>query len=298
MVHRFLPPGSYINAKDMSPNTLAKLMINLVRKRSKYFDYFKWHNHYNFVDNYDLSGTACKLCAKLNQEKSLHSLYKFRLWWDKDYETTCSLKEKRAVYKETKEKLSYLHSNRNVKSIILWTPENCSDCAPFKVFKAGNLVFKEHNCEYTNCFIGVKPINRSKFPPDAIMFNGRVIKHTSIENLPKLRYSHQKYIFVQLESSKRYPVCQEYYDNFFNWTMTYRLDSDIPWTYFRVKTFDNKTIGPRKGLKWLNIKNMKPIDRYLEKKLKNKTKLLVWFVSHCKSLRSLVIKTLNKELER
>lgn len=191
------------------------------------------------------------------------------------------------------------------KRILFWTPTppNCRDCAPFSAFKYGNLIFKQHNCEYQNCFITPNYGNLTEIDPenyDALMFNGRPTIRMGLDELPKRRRGDQVYIFVQLEAAVRFPVCQRYFDDFFNWTVTYRLDSDIPWTYFAVKNADNITVGPNKDIKWDEDSNWKVSDE-LEGLISNKTELAAWFVSNCyhgDSQRLNFVKKLNEELQR
>lgn len=73
---------------------------------------------------------------------------------------------------------------------------------------------------------------------DAIMF------HTfrMSEKPPSItRKSFQRYIMFDLESPDRVPL-SKYYNNFFNLTMTYRLESDIARTYgwFQPISSDNR----------------------------------------------------------
>ena len=51
---------------------------------------------------------------------------------------------------------------------------------------------------------------------------------------PRNRRSNQRYVMYFLESPLNYKYDYGKFDDFFNWTMTYRLDSDIPFPYGRV----------------------------------------------------------------
>ncbi|KAL7642682.1 UNVERIFIED_CONTAM: hypothetical protein RMT77_007247 [Armadillidium vulgare] len=69
--------------------------------------------------------------------------------------------------------------------------------------------------------------NRDKIPLEK--FDAVIIHFKGLEkkNLPKKRSRHQRYIFYESEPP---PQSGEYPQNFegiFNWTLTYRRDSDI-----------------------------------------------------------------------
>lgn len=196
----------------------------------------------------------------------------------------------------------------DIKTILLWTPPNCWDCKPFPAFKHGNLIFQKHDCEYQNCYIMPSDNNISDIlnPEnyDAVVFNGRTILRMRSDDFPKRRRKEQIYIFLQLEAAARFPVCNSYFDDFFNWTLTHRLNSDIPWTYFEVKTKNNVSVAPSENIKWMVNNGDESVtlnDEELETKLRQKTKFAAWFVSNCvsgNSQRLQFVKKLNKELKR
>lgn len=185
--------------------------------------------------------------------------------------------------------------------ILLWARPNCIGCNPFQKLKTGNTVFKENSCEYTNCYIHYKGHYQSK-DYDAIIFNGRPIIRLNKKQLPPNRRHSQVYIFLSLESPDRFPICHDYYDDFFNWTITYRLDSDLPWTYFEVTTLDHLKVAPKEDpVQWLEFENMDNVDSGLKAELADKNKLATWFVSNCvgvKSGRKSFVHKLNNELVR
>ena len=57
-------------------------------------------------------------------------------------------------------------------------------------------------------------------------------KHSS---LPKSRSPHQRYVFLTRESPAHAPLPRSYEAHVFNWTMTYRSDSDFYFPYGRIK---------------------------------------------------------------
>lgn len=84
---------------------------------------------------------------------------------------------------------------------------------------------------------------------DAILFHGNEL---SVRDRPAERHQGQRYVFVNLES----PVTwirrrKSFFDNYFNLTMTYRMDSDIPWSYYAVR--DRKSgniVAPAVNAAW------------------------------------------------
>ncbi|XP_060806204.1 alpha-(1,3)-fucosyltransferase C-like [Amyelois transitella] len=190
----------------------------------------------------------------------------------------------------------YRHPNklpRDLKYILLWTPY---DYSPFYQLGKGQRAFIEHNCSSINCYITTdrKFLGGDVTKFDAIAFNGRNIHNLRSWDLPQRRSPHQKYIFVITESADNYPVCDEKYDDFFNWTYTYRLDSTIRNQYIIIKNKYDEIVGPRKDMEWVD---MTAIDEELPY-IHNKTKAAAWFVSNCDSRnnRNEFVKKLQHEL--
>lgn len=103
----------------------------------------------------------------------------------------------------------------DMKHILIWT-----DIQALK--GDGQSYFTNRKCEYTNCYL---TRDRSFFGDvryfDLILFN---LQDVSVDSdfLPDVRGHNQRYIFVANDSADNYPVCDSKYDNFFNWTWTYR----------------------------------------------------------------------------
>lgn len=102
----------------------------------------------------------------------------------------------------------------DMKHILLWTK--------LHDFKDGQKQFIEHNCEFINCYLTV---NRSLFNDiryfDAIVFNAQEVSKGA-SDMPNVRSLNQKYIFAANNSADNYPVCDPRYDDFFNWSWSYR----------------------------------------------------------------------------
>ncbi|KAK4879804.1 hypothetical protein RN001_007950 [Aquatica leii] len=158
-----------------------------------------------------------------------------------------------------------------MKYILFWTPYfNASDF--FIGF--GSKAFSE--CEHTNCFTtnNRSYLNVDKF--DAILFHS-IMYRKGYHKEPAIRNPNQIYVYVNTESPI-YTGNLKIYDSFFNWTMTYRFDSDIIKRHKKIVKEETDYVLPT-------------LDA-----VKNKTKIIAWFVSHCSSSskRELLIKHIMK----
>ena len=133
-------------------------------------------------------------------------------------------------------------------------------------------------CPHSQCYVSTD--KSLLFKADAVIFHmWPADKWTA----PTFRLPHQKYVFLLNESPARHDYQFDKFDNFFNLTMTYRLDSDIPFLY-----------GSKHKRRPSN--NYEP---FILKTLKTKTKPVVWVVSHCQtdSKREEYVKELSKHIE-
>ncbi|XP_038222145.1 alpha-(1,3)-fucosyltransferase C-like [Zerene cesonia] len=142
-------------------------------------------------------------------------------------------------------------------------------------------IFAAQNCSQANCFF----TNHRKFllnylQFDAIVFNENFLE-SEAEDRPGKRKASQIYIFNTLESSYNNPACNTYDDGFFNWTFTYRLDSDIVWSYFIVRNLTGAVVAPSVSAKWQ--RSSKPVPRRIKLILGKKKKAAAWLVSHCRA---------------
>ena len=88
---------------------------------------------------------------------------------------------------------------------------------------------------------------------DAILFHGNEMNDYEV---PQKRKTTQFYVYVNLESPANRKVHPKYQRNFFNLTMTYRLDSDILWTYIIVEDIKNgEFVAPLKDVDWSAFQN-------------------------------------------
>lgn len=185
--------------------------------------------------------------------------------------------------------------SKELKYILLWTPQEAS---PFYYLGNGQQGFIKNKCEFTNCFVTPKRNyfggDITKF--DAVAINGRAMRYTTLAELPQQRSPYQKFIFFNLESSTYQPVCSPWFDGFFNWTATYKLNSDIVYSYIYIRNSEGEPVGPRIDMEW--ITDMKEVDDDFKKTFQTKKKAAAWFVSHCitRSKREKYVKSLQKAL--
>ena len=112
--------------------------------------------------------------------------------------------------------------------------------------------------------------------------------HTALPNRKK-RLPHQKYVMFLMESPKNDGFPYEKFDNFFNWTMTFRLDSDFPNPYGWVEPINNPLSVPTgindlPDLTFDTQKRDKITVNFIEdlrQKTSKKQKLVAWMVSNC-----------------
>lgn len=163
------------------------------------------------------------------------------------------------------------------KYILLWDEF-------YLIWYQNKSVFPKINCPINNCEFFMNRFPYSLYPSyfDAIIFPS---KNLSREFRPSVRSRKQIYIFASLVSSRTAPVCDEFNDNFFNWTLTYRLDSHIPWTYFSIRNSSGSIVAPRIDAVWEDsyLHSSTSIKPALKHVLSKKTKAAIWIMKICPS---------------
>lgn len=197
----------------------------------------------------------------------------------------------------------HLLDKPGMKYILQWT---LSNTIPFSTWGYGRDEFVKRKCKVNKCFVTPDRSFLDITEFDLVAFHGpeiapltKIRKHVKLPSL-KQRNKNQKYVFVSIESSNYYPVCEKKYDDYFNWTWTYKFDSDINYQYVAVKNIHGDTIGPHQSMKWIDVDSMEPVNNTLRERLKTKNKAAAWFVSNCKakSKREEFADQLRYELEK
>ena len=152
-------------------------------------------------------------------------------------------------------------------------------------FGLGQQPFRDTKCAVSDCFL---TNNRSMFnQSDAIFF---AWQNMNTSDLPPYRFAHQRFVYYQMESpattDPRPFLVPNIRYNFFNWTMTYRLDSDIYNRHSYGITIPNNRQLPvsypkvDKGSSALSVVHL---QNEQQAAIKLKKKMVAWFVSHCKT---------------
>ncbi|KPI98355.1 Alpha-(1,3)-fucosyltransferase C [Papilio xuthus] len=111
---------------------------------------------------------------------------------------------------------------------------------------------------------------------DAMLFSEKFLEST---NRPNANMNMLN-IFISLQPENKKIVCDNYYDNFFNLTFTYRLDSDIVWKYFVVLGLNREIIAPSLSPAWNTSLN--PVNQEIKSIIQQKTKPVAYIDSNCK----------------
>ncbi|KAL0829913.1 hypothetical protein ABMA28_003387 [Loxostege sticticalis] len=179
----------------------------------------------------------------------------------------------------------------DIRHVLLWTTIPGLN-------EEGQGIFIKHGCSFINCYITT---NRSLFGNlgyfDAVLFDVADVS-AGASDLPDVRSWTQKYIFVANESSDNYPVCDPIYDEFFNWTWTYKSESTIGFRYITILNANDELLDRR--FLWIPPEKMKPIDLHLKSQLSSKSKAAAIFLDKCKSRskREDYIRNLQKYLSK
>lgn len=127
---------------------------------------------------------------------------------------------------------------------------------------------------------------------DAVVFHLRSWRK---DDLPARRLPHQRYVFWSIESAAWRYVDTNMMKNFFNWTMTYRWDSDMVAPYGYVKPLGDVPLHPSSEQMKEHLANVDTTVNYAN----GKTKMAAWFVSNCAShsKRNEMVRELKKYVD-
>lgn len=196
--------------------------------------------------------------------------------------------------------VSAIHETRSDQFYILKATN--SNTPPFDKLTKGQTLYSDSSCAFQNCFI---TDDASYFNDernfDAVLFNAADLYKDDKLLMPPLKRSRsQKYIFVSTESATNYPIHQGDFDGYFNWTWTYRLDSDVPFQSILVKDVSGQVIGPKMVMHWMDTDEMAPTSEYTINILRKKSIAAAWFVSNCKAKNKRLefANKLNRELNK
>ncbi len=156
------------------------------------------------------------------------------------------------------------------KLILIWDERDHID---LQVLDQNSL----RTCPYSECILSR---DRSRLnEADGVVFNMPSIFYENFPQDPHRR-PEQRYIFLSPEPPVLFGEHHiEKFNGLFNWTMSYRLDSDILYSYGQVEPATLPSVA-------------------ISTKKLNKTKLVAWFVSHCftHSRREAYVEDLSKHI--
>lgn len=132
---------------------------------------------------------------------------------------------------------------------------------------------KKCGCDFVRCEL---TYDRNRFSEsDAVLFHGRDMPSLGeLENLMKIRNPKQRWVYFVLENPYNSANVQPL-DKYFNWSITYRLASDVqmPYRWHKKLTHELPPDHTNYAL--------------------GKTKQVAWFVGHCGTLRDQLARKLE-----
>ncbi|XP_013793830.1 alpha-(1,3)-fucosyltransferase 7-like [Limulus polyphemus] len=117
--------------------------------------------------------------------------------------------------------------SQNTVTILLWTKFFSTQFTDdYYFFLPGNETFSRYNCQYQCSVTADRKLLTSV---DAVLFH--ITNFKSNVKLPNKRRLHQRWILYGIEAPRLIKLPWQKIDGLFNWTMTYREDSDLPVRY-------------------------------------------------------------------
>jgi alpha-1,3-fucosyltransferase len=182
-----------------------------------------------------------------------------------------------------------------IKTILIW---NGSSRKEVRNFGWGKDAFVKKKCPETRCEMVDNRKERPLHHYDAIVVvlndEFKSPDQMMMPDFENKRDASQQLIMFTQESP---PALKRYYNmtelaHFFNWTMTYRMDSDIRLLYGRIIPKEN---APRTPEEISNLRERARVSSPPDA-VRNKTKTVAWMVSHCDthSQRETYVKELLK----
>lgn len=162
--------------------------------------------------------------------------------------------------------------------VLEWTSTNNEPLASIKPKRQSVL---SKNCIDQNCYF---TSDKDHFDDvrdfNAVLFNIMNL-YLDMGPVPYERSDNQVYVAVSTQPAANHPQDTDF-DMFFNLTWTYKLSSDVPFPFMSIRNNRGDIIGPKaNGTRWMNVTKMKPVNKYIKSKLRNKKTAAAWFVSNC-----------------
>ncbi|KAL0879535.1 hypothetical protein ABMA27_003273 [Loxostege sticticalis] len=182
----------------------------------------------------------------------------------------------------------------DLKYILVWTtPEYFQN-----PLGEGQAPFVKYDCPFYNCYLSTKKdlLNGDYKNFDAVFMDIGFLRKWKKMALPRVRSPAQKYIFHSMRSSDETPICTINSDNYFNWTWTYKLSSDIVTPFIEVRDLEGNRISPRLTVRWKS--NMTKLSQKDKERMNTKKKAVAWVMNSCRTRtnRMVFVKSLRNAL--
>jgi alpha-1,3-fucosyltransferase len=160
------------------------------------------------------------------------------------------------------------------KNILIWNEADRTETANFGI---GHNPFVEHKCDVSDCAIFTQSTSMLPFEEyDAVIIHMLFLKLFQLPDFERRR-EHQRFIFLTQETPVMMPLYISSLENYFNWTMTYKRNSDIQFLYGRIEPKRSAPKTQEEIIKMIARTSLPLGKNYAA----NKTRPIVWMVSHC-----------------
>jgi alpha-1,3-fucosyltransferase len=187
-----------------------------------------------------------------------------------------------------------------VKTILIWNSEFRYESA--SDFGTGPEAFVKNECPVTQCqliynkrddMFNQSGMSFDQF--DAVVINMLEVDDNTTTELDKfVRSGHQRFVFLTQESPQTIFLDSSKWNNYFNWTMSYRLESDIRLLYGRVRRKDSAPASRSEARQMI-----KETHQRSRNFLRGRNRSVAWMASHCEtnSKREAYVTELRKYID-
>jgi alpha-1,3-fucosyltransferase len=162
------------------------------------------------------------------------------------------------------------------KTILVWNSPERIETANFGV---GHEPFIQQRCEISDCAVFDNKANTLPLEEyDAVIFHIALLWQSKLPDFK--RRQHQRFIFLTQESPASMPRLDvTTMGNYFNWTMSYELNSDIQLLYGRIHSAPTAPKTSEETRKLIQATRQSSAKNYAA----NKEKPVAWMATHCET---------------
>jgi len=161
------------------------------------------------------------------------------------------------------------------KTILIWNSAHRIETAAFGF---GHEPFVKHGCEISDCILFDNATSPDLLPTedyDAIVLHMHELWITGHPNYNRQKY--QRLIFLTQEAPTTMAIDVNEMSNYFNWTMSYRFNSDIQLLYGRIHPGPTAPKSQEETHQMIEDMRISSAKNYAT----HKTQQVAWMVSHC-----------------